>query len=100
MPDDFEDALDRLDISIDDFDDVGMMLRRLAEVLGVPPTLLQANTAMEILKPLVDTARAQGLTVDRFQRAGAAVIQLRDARGRFVTSGAANISARIRAGAG
>lgn len=84
MPDEFADALDRLDISFEDADDPLALVLRLNEILGYIPTQLQTDTARAHFQEQTQRATAAGFQVTRFQRQGRDVQVLRDARGRFV----------------
>ena len=105
--DSFEDALDRLDFDWGaDYSDEELK-DALALALGMP-------FRSELFKPSPEQIRVAGVDKQRrdqvmtdlgfqigtFQRGGMQVSQLRDARGRFVTSGAANITARLAEGSG
>lgn len=97
MPDQFADALERLDVTFEDFGPGVNMFDLLQKVLGIAPTRFQQDLALQKLQGERQTALFGGFTIDRFTRAGKQVTQLRDARGRFVTSGAAAIAAFLRA---
>lgn len=84
MPDDFANALDRLDISLEDAADADALVERLSEILGYIPTQLQTDTARDHFRPQIQDAIAFGHQVTRFERQGRTVQVLRDARGRFV----------------
>ena len=105
--DSFEDALDRLDFDWGaDYSDEELNAA-LALALGMP-------FRSELFKPSPEQIRVAGVDKQRrdqvmtdlgfqfgaFRRGGREVTQLRDARGRFVTSGAANITARLAEGSG
>jgi len=105
--DSFEDALDRLDFDWGaDYDDQEL-IDALALALNMP-------FRSELFKPSPEQIRVAGVDKQRrdqvmtdlgfqigtFQRGGMQVTQLRDVRGRFVTSGAANITARLAEGSG
>lgn len=96
MPDNFAAALERLDFQFSDFGTMAEMIERLRVVLDVDHvSALQIDIAAQ--KVQADFRQATFEAVDRgqrldiFRRAGQTVFQLRDARGRFVTSGARNI---------
>ena len=84
MPDAFDDALDRLDISFEDAEDSLALVLRLNEILGYIPTQLQTDTARDHFRPQSQIATTAGFFVTRFERQGRTVQALRDARGRFV----------------
>lgn len=84
MPDDFADALDRLDINFEDASDPLALVERLSEILGYVPTGLQVDTAAAHFQQQSQLATTAGFSVTRFERQGRAVQVLRDARGRFV----------------
>ena len=89
MPDEFADALERLDVIFEDFDDMDGLINRLDAVLSPNQpraSIEQIAIAMEKLAPERQLAREQGFFATRFMRSGRTVTQLRDARGRFVTS--------------
>lgn len=84
MPDDFADALDRLDINFEDAADALALVERLSEILGYVPTQLQTDTAVSHFQQQSQQATTAGFRVTRFQRQGRNVQVLRDARGRFM----------------
>lgn len=84
MPDDFADALDRLDINFEDASDPLALVERLNEILGYVPTQLQTDTAAAHFQQQAQLATTAGFQVTRFERQGRSVQVLRDARGRFV----------------
>lgn len=84
MPDDFADALDRLDISFEDAADPLALVERLSEILGYVPTQLQTDTARGHFQSQAQLATTGGFRVTRFERQGRTVQVLRDERGRFV----------------
>ena len=96
MPDQFADALERLDITFDDFGPGINMFDLLTEVLGIMPTRFQMDLALEKLQTERQIALMHGFRIDRFMRRGEQVTQLRDPLGRFVASGAADIAATLR----
>lgn len=96
MPDQFDDVLERLDVTFDDFGPGVDIFDLLHNVLGRMPTQLQADIALQKLQTERQIAFTEGLRIDRFVRRGEQVIQLRDARGRFVASGAAAIGQVLR----
>lgn len=96
MPDNFDDALERLDFEFDDFDTFQGMLERLRSILGqdhISPLQRQiAETkALRDRNELITGAIERGLGLDIFQRRGQQVFQLRDPRGRFIASGARGV---------
>ena len=100
--DSFEDALDRLDFDWgEDYDNQGL-IDALALALGMPfrsgvfrPSPEQIRVAEENKQRRDQVMTDLGFQVGSFRRGGVQVTQLRDARGRFVTSGASNITARL-----
>ena len=105
--DNFEDALDRLDFDWGvDYDEQGL-IDALAVALGMPyrsdlfkPSDWkegQIQAAIEAKQRRDQVMTDLGYQVGSFERGGRLVMQMRDSRGRFVTSGAANITARLRA---
>jgi len=100
--DSFEDALDRLDLDWWDIETIEQLQDALAFALGRP-------VGSELFRPSADQMAAAniyvqtrqqqitdlGFSVGQFQRGGSTITQLRDERGRFITSGASNISARL-----
>lgn len=95
MPDTFADFLERHDIVFQDFESAGQLALRLTQVLGHAPIGGQLPAAIVVLQTQRQQAIMLGFTVDRFVRRGQQVTQLRDARGRFVASGARDIAARL-----
>ena len=104
----FEDALDRLDFDWGaDYDDQGL-IDALARALDMPyrsdifkPSDWregQIQAAREAKQRRDQVMTDLGFQVGSFERGGRQVLQMRDSRGRFVTSGAANITARLREG--
>ena len=96
MPDQFADALERLDVI---FENVGPdmdIFNLLHTVLGRMPTQQQVALASEKLDFERRELDLQAFQVSFFLRQGAVITQLRDARGRFVTAGAARIQQFIR----
>jgi len=100
--DSFEDALDRLDMDWWDVDSIDALREALSFALrdketGAPGRF--TSTMLEVANIYTQTRQQQitdlGFTIGQFQRGGMAITQLRDERGRFVTSGAANITARL-----
>ena len=85
MPDDFADALDRMDISFEDAANTEFLMQRLTEVLGHSPSLDQWAIARGKFRDQQQQAVNAGFRLTRFQRGADTVLQLRDARGRFVT---------------
>lgn len=88
----FEDVLDRLDFGIGDFEDFGDMINLLHNLLGRMPTGLQIAVAHNRAMGQRAAATERGFSVTSFFRRGERVTQIRDARGRFLTSGARNIT--------
>jgi len=101
---DFFDALDRLEIDFEDFATIDILRERLTQVLGGFPSARQEEMALFHLGHQASQTRmealSQGLDLTFFTRRGQGVATLRDARGRFVTEGAENITSRLRRGAG
>jgi len=104
--DSFEDALDRLDFDWGvDYDEQGL-IDALAVALNMPyrsdifkPSDWaggQIQAAREAKQRRDQLMTDLGWQVGSFERGGRLVMQMRDSRGRFVTSGAANITARLR----
>ena len=104
--DKFEDALDRLDFDWGaDYSDEELV-DALALALGMPyrselfrPSRGdegQIAAAREAKRNRDQVMTDLGFQVGSFTRGGRQVMQMRDSRGRFVTSGAANITARLR----
>ena len=98
--DDWVDALERLDVVFDDFQNMSQLINRLDQVLGRTASLEQIGQAVEVLQIQRQQAIDLGFSIDRFTRAGQQVTQLRDRFGRFVAAGAANIARRLSQGAG
>lgn len=102
--DEFVEALERLDVTLEDFSDMGTLVDRLDSVLGRAASALQIDIAATQFRrefgTLQQLALATGGGIDRFVRGGRTVVQLRDRFGRFVTSGVANVSRRLRQGSG
>lgn len=96
MPDQFADALDRLDVIFENVGPDADIFGLLHTVLGRMPTQAQVDIASVKLAFEQRQFLLEGFVVGQFVRAGRLVIQLRDARGRFVTSGAAAIQEFIR----
>ena len=94
------DALERMDVVFEDFTSMSELINRLDEVLGRPASAAQIDSAVGLLGFQRQQATDLGFTVDRFTRAGRQVTQLRDRFGRFVASGAKEISRRLARGAG
>ena len=100
--DSFEDALDRLDLDWWDVEDMNSLRQALGFALGNKQTGEPGRFTSNMLEAAniyVQTRQQQitdlGFSVGQFSRGGRQVTQLRDDRGRFVTSGAANITARL-----
>jgi len=103
--DKFEDALDRLDFDWGaDYSDEEL-IDALALALGMPyrSDIFAPSTGPEGQIAAAREAKQRrdqvmtdlGWQVGSFERGGRLVMQMRDSRGRFVTSGAANITARL-----
>jgi len=97
MTEEFEDVLDRYDfdwydLQSSDADAIKEQLRRVLNQAIAPE---QARIATEMIARRQEQLTDLGYTVGTFQRGGIQVQQMRDARGRFVTSGLQNISARL-----
>ena len=108
MPDEFDDALDRMDVTFADFDG-DSILATLDDILGRPASLLQFEMVNQRIQTERQNAVLAGVSVDRFRRGGGVVTggrvgaenlrkaghlvatQLRYTSGRFVTQGARNI---------
>lgn len=84
MPDEFADALDRLDITFEDAPDRESLRERLREILVGGATDFMVDIAMNKFRDQRQLATAGGFQVTRFERQGRSVQVLRDARGRFV----------------
>ena len=97
MTEEFEDVLDRYDfdwydLQSSDSDAIKEQLRRaLNQALAPEHARIAAAMISRRQAQLTDL----GYSVGTFQRGGQPVQQMRDARGRFVTSGLQNISARL-----
>lgn len=100
MPDQFADVLDRLDITFDDWGPGVNLFDLLAGVLGGSqpggPSRLQQDIAGQKFQQEAQQALFLNVRVTTFVRQGRQVKSLRDARGRFVTEGAAGISDYLR----
>ena len=83
---DWEEILERLDVSFGDFGTMSELINRLDEALGRPASALQIDRSVQILQTQRQLAANLGYTVSRFERQGRVVTQLRDARGRFVAA--------------
>jgi len=93
------DVLDRLYFQFIDFtteDDVRRVLQGILR--GLPPSDRQVQTAFARGQQLRTAAIEMDLRVDRFFRRGQSVTMLRDARGRFIAEGSANISDILESG--
>lgn len=96
MPDEFADALDRLDVN---FENVGPdmdIFDLLHTVLGRMPTGIQADLARAKLDVEQRDFNLRGFVIGFMVRQGRGVAVLRDARGRFVVFGAARIQEFLR----
>lgn len=98
------DALERLDVTLEDAGTMFELVARLADILDRPPSILQIDAAAQRfqfqLGQLQQAALTQGQQIDRFQVQGRTVFQLRDSLGRFVSRGVSNITERLGRGAG
>ncbi len=106
-PYDYWDALDRMDMTFDDFQDMGGLIAALDEALNRagdqpyrPASARQIDMAWERLSYQRQQAIDMGFTVDRFARGGRSVTMMRDRFGRFVSEGAAAITRRLAQGGG
>ena len=97
MDEEFEDVLDRYDFDWYDLQssDSDAIREQLRNVLGMSPAGRQMDIARDMIARRQEQLTDLGYTVGTFQRGGRPVQQMRDARGRFVTSGLQNISARL-----
>ena len=97
MTEEFEDVLDRYDFDWYDLQssDADAIREQLRNVLGMSPAGRQMDIATEMIARRQEQLTDLGYTVGTFQRGGQPVQQMRDARGRFVTSGLQIISARL-----
>ena len=95
MPDNFDDALDRLDIGAGDLTEFGSVRELLQARLGVAPSGLQVQIAEDDIATLTGLAASIGATIERRAlREGQRLVtrsSLRDARGRIVARGAARV---------
>ena len=97
MTEEFEDVLDRYDfdwydLQSSDADAIKEQLRRVLNQAIAPE---QARIATAMIQRRQAQLTDLGYTVGTFQRGGQVMQQMRDARGRFVTSGLQNISAML-----
>lgn len=97
---DWEDALERLDVTFLDFQTMGELINRLDAVLGRTASTEQIAQANELFQTEQQQLFDIGITADVFVRAGREVTILRDRFGRFVSRGASAIKERIARGAG
>ncbi len=88
----FDDFLDRVDFDYYEYDDYNEMVAGLTNILGQPPSALQAAQADARGRRHRMAAAERGFRVDRFFRRGVQVTQMRDHRGRFIAQGAGAIS--------
>jgi hypothetical protein len=97
MTEEFEDVLDRYDFDWYDLQssDSDAIREQLRNALGMSPAGKQMDIATAMIARRQEQLTDLGYSVGTFQRGGQAVQQMRDARGRFVTSGLQNISARL-----
>ena len=94
--DQFAEVLDRLEVTLADFDDIFFLEARLDEVLGRPASGTQLEVATQKFQEQRQVAILEGLQVTRFLRRGQSVSALRDERGRFIgAEGAQRISAEL-----
>lgn len=91
---DLDDFLERKDIQFEDFDDMPTLLALLDRALQRTASTRQIDAAVHQLQIQRQQATAAGFSIDRFQRGGREVTQLRDARGRFVAATEFVIDAR------
>lgn len=110
----WEDVLERLDVTLDDFPDFGTLIERLSDALGRPASARQIDLSAGILQAQQFRAADLGYSVSRFVRQGRDVTVLRDIRGRFLAqttlpvgdlrstrrTGVGTIAAALRRGAG
>lgn len=84
---DWEEILERLDVNFGDFPDMATLINRLDEVLlSGFASAHQIDLSIAVLQQQLMRAIDTGFIVTKFERRGATVTQLRDARGRFVAS--------------
>lgn len=97
MTEEFEDVLDRYDFDWYDLQssDADAIKEQLRTVLNQAVHWKQEAIAARMIQRRQAQLTDLGYTVGTFQRGGVQVQQMRDARGRFVTSGLQNISARL-----
>ena len=97
MTEEFEDVLDRYDFDWYDLQssDSDAIREQLRNALGMSPAGKQMDIATAMIARRQEQLTDLGYSVGTFHRGGQAVQQMRDARGRFVTSGLQNISARL-----
>ena len=95
----WDEVLDRLDFQFIDFTTMADVRQTLTAILGGRvPSDLQTTLAFQRGQQLRTAAIEMDLRVDRFFRRGQSVTMLRDARGRFVAEGAANIADILESG--
>lgn len=100
---DWEEILERLDISFADFATMGALIARLDEVLGRPASAHQIDLSVQVLQTQRQRAIDLGYSIDQFTRRGNVVTQLRGPRGQFVASteivlGETRTTTRLRVG--
>ena len=96
MDEEFEDVLDRYDFDWQDLQssDEEAIKAQLRAVLGYAHDV-HVGQVSRMVGRRQEQLTDLGYTITTFQRGGQTVRQMRDARGRFVTSGLQNISARL-----
>lgn len=101
MPDQFADVLDRLDISIEDTETMGALIAALDTVLkdNQPKASgLQIDIAAEKFRVERERLKVFGYSTDFYRRRDETILQVRDARGRFVGTGRATVERILRFG--
>lgn len=101
MPDQFADALERLDITFEDFESMDGLIGRLDAVLSgnqARASALQIDIAAAKFRGEQERLRDFGFNVDFFQRGGRRFLQVRDAAGRFAGTGRAAVARILRFG--
>lgn len=91
MPDQFADALERMDVNFENVGPDAGIFDLLRTVLRMPPSEVQMQIATEKLLAERAAFLIEGLTVGYFTRRGRTSAVLRDVRGRFLAFGTANI---------
>lgn len=92
MPDQFADALERLEVTFENVGPDEDIFGLLHTVLGRMPTPLQADLGTAKLQQERVSFLLEGFTIQQIIRRGQLVTILRDARGRFVRTGRENIN--------